>query len=340
MNIDDRSLRQGDESSGESPVRLLIGLDGANKFPRELVGGMQAGIGVGQFGPLDIGSPIKEDPKFMTVSRLKWLYEHPEKGRQINDVVAGFLRRDQQTLYLQHVADELNRGDRKAAFLPVVREEGDSGSAPRTVATGRTGRSCTLADDVSAKVVPALKVEQDSELQVRGIRPDAIRLDYYRPGESSSHQTSRNLNIRVRPESADGIVNVTIEMLDRTPQGATRPMSGQYTELVTVMMPDDVKQLSDRKVGYYAHSPVLTSRDKIPARARDRRPGQRPDGREQQPRQLRSELPDPGDGRVRPGNDVPQRELPDCFRGELHPGIAVHHPDRRRPADLPIRAVG
>ncbi len=129
VNIDDRSIREGDESSGDSPVRLLIGLDGANKFPRELTGGMQAGVGVGQFGPLNIGSPIKEDPKFMTVSRLKWLYEHPERSRKIDEVVAAFLRRDQQALYLNQVAEQLNRGQRMAVFLPVLPQEGDAGAA-------------------------------------------------------------------------------------------------------------------------------------------------------------------------------------------------------------------
>jgi lipopolysaccharide export LptBFGC system permease protein LptF len=261
VNIDDRSIRQGDESSGESPVRLLIGLDGANKFPRELTGGMEAGVEVGKFGPLDIGSPIKEDPKFMTVSRLKWLFEHPEKSRKIADVVAGFLRRDQQALYLQHVEFDLNSGERKAVFLPVVRQQGDIGAGPAYSATDERV-IVTLSDDVSANVVPARKVEQDGELQVRGVKPDAIRLDYYRPGEPVAHQTSKNLNIRVHPDSLDGIVNVTLELLDRTPQGATRPMSGQYTELIAVSMPDDVRKLSDRRVAYYAQAPGLTRGDK------------------------------------------------------------------------------
>ncbi len=81
----------------------------------------------------------------------------------------------------------------------------------------------TLADNVSAAMLPAYKAEQDAELQVRGVKPDAIRLDYYRPGEPVAHQTSKNLNIRVRPDSPDRIMNVTIELLDRTPQGATPP---------------------------------------------------------------------------------------------------------------------
>jgi lipopolysaccharide export LptBFGC system permease protein LptF len=262
VNIDDRSIRDGDESSGDSPVRLLVGLDGATKFPRELTGGMQAGVGVGQFGPLDIGSPIKEDPKFMTVNRLNWLYEHPEKSRKINDVIAGFLRRDQQVQYLEHVADDLNRGGRRVELLPVLRQDGEAGAGP--VITPTADRVIvTLSDDVSARVVPPAKVEQDAQLEVRGVKPDAIHLDYYRPGEPATHQTSKNLNIRVHPDSVDGIVNVTIELLDRTPHGATRPMSGQYTELVSVTMPDDVEKLRDRKVSYYAHAPVLTVGDKF-----------------------------------------------------------------------------
>jgi len=261
VKIDDRSLRDSDESTGDSPVRLLIGLDGANKFPRELTGGMQAGVGVGQFGPLDIGSPIKEDPKFMTVSRLKRLYEHPEKSRKINDVVVSFLRRDQQTLYLNQVALQLNSGQRQAVFLPVVRQQGDAGAEP-TVSPTDERVVITLSDDVSAYIVPARKVEQDAELQVRGVKPDAIRLDYYRPGEPVAHQTSKDLNIRVRPDSPDRIVDVTLELLERTPQGATRPMSGQYTELISVAMPDDVKKLRDRKVGYYEQAAELTVNDK------------------------------------------------------------------------------
>ena len=88
-------------TGGDDQVRVLIGLDGGCKFPRELSGGMQAGVGVGQFGPLEIGSPIKEDPKFMTVDRLQWLYEHPENSRHVGTVIAGFVRRDQQIRYLE-----------------------------------------------------------------------------------------------------------------------------------------------------------------------------------------------------------------------------------------------
>jgi len=120
----------------------------------------------------------------------------------------------------------------------------------------------TLADDVSANLVPAQKIEQDAELQVRGVKPDAVRLDYLRPGEPVTHQTSKNLNIRVHPDTPDGIVNVTLELQDRTPMGATRPMSGQYTELVAVAMPAEVRKLRDRKVSFYAQASELTPRDK------------------------------------------------------------------------------
>ena len=264
VNIDDRPNRgvekDGNKVAADDVVRLLIGLDGGSKFPRELSGGMQAGVGRGQFGPMEINSPIKEDPKFMTVGRLKWLFEHPEKSRRIGTVVAGFVRRDQQLRYLQGLADELNQGDREVSFTPRETPGSDPANDPASD-TSTTGEAATgdklsvsIADDVAATVNAALKVDQDSELSVTGIRPNAIRLVYQRPNEAPTRQEAKDLRIRARPDSVDGVMNVTIELLNRTPAGATRPMSGQYSELVNVPMPPELAALEDRTVGHYTNA--------------------------------------------------------------------------------------
>ncbi|CAA9375913.1 MAG: hypothetical protein AVDCRST_MAG64-299, partial [uncultured Phycisphaerae bacterium] len=61
--------------------------------------------------------------------------------------------------------------------------------------------------------------------------------------------------------------------------------------------------------------------------------------REQQPDQLRDQLPDPDVRRVRAGDDVPQRQLPQRVRDQLHPRADRDHADRGRPAGRGQRAV-
>ena len=45
----------------------------------------------------------------------------------------------------------------------------------------------SIGDDVSAVVKPGVKVDVDSVLSVTGLKPDAVRLDDYRPGSPARH---------------------------------------------------------------------------------------------------------------------------------------------------------
>jgi hypothetical protein len=60
-------------------------------------------------------------------------------------------------------------------------------------------------------------------------------------------------------------MHVTVELLDRAPAASTpstRPVSGNYSSVIEVPMPSDVRMLGDRKVGDYLSNKLVSKGDR------------------------------------------------------------------------------
>ncbi len=223
-------------------IEVQVGLEGGEKFPRDFRGGMQAGIGVGRFGPLEIPSPIKEDPKFMTVDRLKDLFDHPETSRKINGMTDGFLRRDQEQRFLEVLRDQLNSPTRQAVL-----------------SSGKETVTLTVVDAVSATIEGAAHGDEGNagELAVSGFIPAAVLFE--RRGDQPSRQAAREMRLRVRPDLVAGAMDVTIELLQRAPGNSERPTSENYSDLISVPMPPELAKLKSRRLGDYFQERVQST---------------------------------------------------------------------------------
>src|SRR4051794_23714961 len=208
-------------------IDLLIGLQEGTKFPRDFKGGSQVGISSTQFGPIEMTSPIKEDPKFMKVQDLKKVYGHPEQSRRISAYLTNFIRRDQTLRYLDKVRADLNRrGIRRFSF-----------DDPK-------GKVTITLDEGAPDVVP--EGPWAEELVVTGKSPGTVTFE--REGDEPTVQAAQTLRLRVRPDAEREEMQVTVELIGRSPvagtgTAATRPVSGNYSDIVTVPMPKDVKSL-------------------------------------------------------------------------------------------------
>lgn len=65
-------------------------------------------IGNTQVGPSQMNSPIKEDPKFMTITALRAMYERPETSRTLQKVLANLIKKEQAVSYLEMIMDAVN----------------------------------------------------------------------------------------------------------------------------------------------------------------------------------------------------------------------------------------
>jgi lipopolysaccharide export system permease protein len=199
---------------------------------------MQAGIGATQFGPIEIASPIKEDTKFMDVLRLKHLYENPEESRRLKGTLAGLVRHDQAVAYLKMAAAGLNGPGRSCAF-----EDKDGNrivltrtpTAPAAVVGGPEGEELSVIGNPAATTNPAL--------------PAVVQ--FTRTGERAVSQTANELRVRVRtdPKTAEGLV--TVELMGRRPAGGGQAVSSNFSDTITVRLPEAVAKLKERKLSEY-----------------------------------------------------------------------------------------
>jgi lipopolysaccharide export LptBFGC system permease protein LptF len=93
-------------------VKLTVVLENASHFQREANKGKKATdelfVQGTQFGPVSMPSPIKEDAKFMTIDKLKYLYENPEESRRLQDDLAQLIKGEQARAYLKQIKDALD----------------------------------------------------------------------------------------------------------------------------------------------------------------------------------------------------------------------------------------
>jgi len=103
------------DANGDNP-EMTAALDGGMKFPRRAIAGWEGGVTQTQFGPMPFGSFLKEDTKFMDITRLKELEADKSKSKKISDLKRQFVEDDQEDLYLKLVEDGLKSPQRQYIF--------------------------------------------------------------------------------------------------------------------------------------------------------------------------------------------------------------------------------
>ncbi|MGH7213673.1 MAG: LptF/LptG family permease, partial [Tepidisphaeraceae bacterium] len=98
-----------EQDVADDEVEVSIALVGGMKFPRDVRGSSQGGIGKTSIGPYPLPSPIRENTKFMDIGRLKELYSRPDDSRRVRHTVKRFIRKEQQSRFRERVRDALDQ---------------------------------------------------------------------------------------------------------------------------------------------------------------------------------------------------------------------------------------
>lgn len=230
-------------------LQLRVVLENASHFERNTAATRPASeetVGHVTFGPVSMPSPIKEDAKFMTIDRLKYLYENPEDSKKLQADLHQQIKEDQARLYLEHIRramrDEgffrIEQGDEiiklsPGDLQPDLRNNGLSlvlQSKPRAEA-----RQVKLT--ISDKRGNVRNMKEAMEMQVKAIaRWDAI---------DSEAEPTMDLEI----EGFDVVIQVVEEQ-------ARHKKFGQ--KFVDLPMPADVAALRKNTVSHYLTGKILS----------------------------------------------------------------------------------
>jgi lipopolysaccharide export LptBFGC system permease protein LptF len=234
-----------------------VQLHGGIKFPREFTGNVQAGVNDTIFGPVPIHSPIRENVKFLNVRRLAQLASDPGSGERVQDVITDLIRREQQLVSLNLIADQINRGD-SPSYRFETDAQGDTfiiggqGAVAQTSGDELVITAPTRGDDVRTVWMRQLHLSQETfaakakEIHLR-VAPDPMAAG---ATESISGTTPR--------------MEVSIELYDtllQTPEGASERMS--FIRTFSDPMPPEVRAIASKTLEDFRHDPLVTPDDAI-----------------------------------------------------------------------------
>ena len=205
-----------------------------------------------QFGPVQMGSPVKEDPKFMTIDTLKSMYARPETSQRLQAALVKLIKEEQASAFLKQL---MATADAEGS---VTFRDGDG----KTITLTRG----ELAGDMR---------RADNELTFQSKpRPEArqVKLTVTDPGGKSPRTTDEAIEMHIRAATqwdatdikSDQTLDVTVEGYDVVIQSGEEEQAARHRKFgrtfYDVQMPPDLARLRGNSVNYYLKSHHLSQR--------------------------------------------------------------------------------
>ncbi len=238
----------------EGDAQLTVVLEQASRFQRMTAspkpGDAQVvGLTVAHqtFGPVSMHSPIKEDAKFMTIDKLKYLYENPESSRRLQEVLQQIIKDDQAKLYL----DQMRQGLRDRGFFKM-----ESGDEIITLTRG------DLEPDLRS-TENTLVLQSRSQVESR-----QVKLTYAnRRGNVRTFREATEMRVRAIPrwdiddDRSDPTIDVSLEGFDVVIQ--TEEERARHNKfgpsILSVAMPPEIAAVRRNSVTHYLNSKALSA---------------------------------------------------------------------------------
>jgi lipopolysaccharide export LptBFGC system permease protein LptF len=240
-----------DRASLSSPSMVTIALNGGIKFPRVFFGNVQVGVKSSGFGPFEIPSVIGENVKFMNIERLAQLAQDPGQSEDVQTIVRGLRKTEQQQAYLAQVAAAMNHpaADGTASYLFA----GDSPESDTFEIGGQDAKCQWLGEEM---VITSAAGEGEATAWMRQTHGSQQTLFAH----------AREIDIRVQPNSdlnsysgppADRM-NVSIELFRVVlqTQGGLETPRGSFARSFSVPMPDAVRAIGKKQLVDFLRDPV------------------------------------------------------------------------------------
>ncbi len=223
----DRATAYISPADDSDEMLLTAVLEGGTKFPRNAAGGTQGGVGLTQFGPLPFPSLVRENTKFMDITRLLHLLKEPEESKRVKQVLRNFIRAEQKTNFYRQVIDEL------------------------------AGSECLLNSATESYTIQSpgatLKIVDNELFAESPPGKQAIRFTQDRNGTTVLRVDARRLRLSALPDSARKQMYVTMELQDAIVRaGNDEPTPRKaFPRAFTVPMSADLLALESHDAAYY-----------------------------------------------------------------------------------------
>jgi hypothetical protein len=215
-------------------------------FPRG-AGGSQFLLEQAQFGPVEMGSPIRENTKFMDVGQLKQLLAEPESSRKLQAMVGQFIRDEQRRRYFADIQKSLADPSLRSFRFISEREALTVGGADLDVRSRGPELVIQPKTDPDTQRVTVIwesggqVVSKDAAKQVR-ITVEPLDPDLESPEER---------RMLVKATQYDVIVEA-----DEDPTAHEK-----FPRTINIPLPQNLRELEDNDVPYYLHSRNASQQD-------------------------------------------------------------------------------
>jgi lipopolysaccharide export LptBFGC system permease protein LptF len=227
-------------------VQLRVVLSEGSNFPRG-TGGSQLSIGQTDFGPIDMGTPIRENTKFMDITELKRLLGNPESSRRLQAIVQQFIRDEQRELYFAQIAASLRKPE-----LGSFRFDAETESL---ILSGADLEYRTRG----AEMVINPRTYQDTA---------RVHVDRESNGDPDFKDSAKQIRVTIEPvEPVPGVsaprrMVVRIQGYDTIFQGDEDPAAHEtLTHSINIKVPDDLLAIEKNDVRHYLAARNASKRD-------------------------------------------------------------------------------
>jgi hypothetical protein len=225
------------DASATMRIQLVDGV----AFPRRFAGAksQEGGIDAAEFIPDPIASPLLQKPKYMDIFQLKALDQDPYQGRQVQQVVADFVKDDQSSQYLQQLSAMLNTPAGKIIL--------QSGSDTYTI---------------TRSTVPSTTKENALTLATTA---DSAPLHF---SQSSGGQIHLNADARAIRMTADAdtehdLLYISMDLIDALVDAGDVPSpQAHLSRHFAVSMPPDIAEIKTRTADSYIHGNLRSNADR------------------------------------------------------------------------------
>ncbi len=218
----------------EEGVEMSVVLEGGGNFPRS-VGGSQMVVNEAQFGPVPMGSPIRENTKFMDIAQLKAMLANPESSRRLQGLVQGFIKDEQREVYFAQLQVSL-----------------------------KNLQSLRFIAESETLVVSAVNLKEATiragELVLDPADDGWVRVDRESNGNASSSDKARQVRITIDPvehaaQASDPRMIVNVRGYDvMVTADEDLAAHEKFPRSINIPMPADLRAVEKHTVDYYRHS--------------------------------------------------------------------------------------
>jgi hypothetical protein len=226
----------------DEQIQLTVELKGGSKFPRSLSSAQYGGVESAQAGPFDLPSPIKENTKFMDIWQLRKLHENRSESTKIKALLSGFIRYEQQFMFLHGVRDTLNGPARRISF--------EAFGGKERIVLERLGEPPVYEKSGDVVIMSSADVKDAAR---------RVRMTIQRPGQSATLYEAREAVLTARPVSETHRIDANLELKDVEIHNwdGTLTARKSFGYPFNVAMKPQIRDVEKKSVGEYTVNPSL-----------------------------------------------------------------------------------